>query len=62
MDRARIRRALAQIPDEQRQLIELAFLEGLTHEEIATRCRLPLGTVKTRIRLGMAKLRELLRE
>ncbi len=62
LDRARVRRALAQISEEQRRMIELAFLEGLTHDEIAAHCSLPLGTVKTRIRLGMAKLRELLRE
>ncbi len=62
LDRARVLRALGQIPEEQRRMIELAFLEGLTHEEIAAHCSIPLGTVKTRIRLGMEKLRDLLRE
>lgn len=61
-ERARIRRALAQIPGEQRFVIELAYFEGLTHQEIAARCQEPLGTVKTRVRLGMQKLKELLRE
>jgi RNA polymerase sigma-70 factor (ECF subfamily) len=55
-----IQEALAQLADGQRQAIELAFYEGLTHAEIAQRLRQPLGTIKTRIRLGMAKLRTLL--
>ena len=61
-ERARVRRALAQIPAEQRVVIELAFFDGLTHQEIAARCHEPLGTVKTRVRLGMQKLRELLKD
>ncbi len=52
-----VRRALAQLPPEQRQVLELAFFGGYTHQEIAARLREPLGTVKTRIRLGMQKLR-----
>ncbi|TWT41727.1 ECF RNA polymerase sigma factor RpoE [Phycisphaerae bacterium RAS1] len=54
------RRALADLPPEQRSVIELAFYGGLTHEQIALQRSLPLGTVKTRIRLGMKRLRETL--
>ncbi len=52
--------ALAELPPEQRRLIELAYFAGFSHAELASRSGLPLGTVKTRIRLAMMKLRELL--
>ena len=58
--RQKLTGALAGLPGEQRQLIEAAFFEGYTHSELAQRFELPLGTVKTRIRLGMTKLRQLL--
>lgn len=57
-----VRYALAQLKPDQRQLIEIAFFNGLTHQEISDRLNLPLGTIKTRIRAGMLKLRELLTE
>jgi RNA polymerase sigma-70 factor (ECF subfamily) len=56
--RRAIARALDTLPPEQRQLIEQAFYLGLTHSELAERHGLPLGTVKTRIRTGMATLRQ----
>ena len=52
--------AMATLPTPQRRVIELAFFEGLTHVEIAERLTEPLGTVKTRIRQGMLRLRDLL--
>ena len=49
--------ALAKIPPEQRQVIEMAYYQGLTHTEIAAATGLSLGTVKTRLRLGLSKLK-----
>jgi RNA polymerase sigma-70 factor (ECF subfamily) len=53
--------ALSHLPSEQSSLIELAFMKGYTHQEIAQETGLPLGTVKTRIRTGMQGLRGRLR-
>jgi RNA polymerase sigma-70 factor (ECF subfamily) len=52
-----VRSALAALPEEQRVLIDLGFFAGITHEELARRTGTPLGTVKTRIRAGLRKLR-----
>jgi len=53
--------AMAGLPPAQQQAIELAYYEGLSHAEIASRLNQPLGTVKTRIKLGMSKMRDSLR-
>ena len=53
-----VARALATLPPDQRVLIEQAYFLGLTQSELAARFKLPLGTVKTRIRTGMLALRE----
>ncbi|MBI2964585.1 MAG: sigma-70 family RNA polymerase sigma factor [Chloroflexi bacterium] len=55
-----VRCAVDRLPADQRAAIMHAYFDGLTHHEIAERTGLPLGTVKSRIRLGMEKLRELL--
>jgi len=54
----RVRSALAGLPPEQRETLELAYYGGLSHSEIADRMGVPLGTVKGRIRMAMGKLRE----
>jgi RNA polymerase sigma-70 factor (ECF subfamily) len=61
-EEARIRKALQQIPTQERIVIELAFWGEMTHREIALHCHSPLGTVKTRLRLGMQRLKLLLQE
>ncbi len=58
---AQVRSALGALPQEQRKLIEFAFLKGLTHHAIADSLGLPLGTVKTNIRRGLLRLRDLMK-
>ncbi len=60
--RKRVQKAMAGLPGEQKQVLELAFFEGLSQTEIAERTRTPLGTVKTRALLAMKKMRRDLRE
>jgi RNA polymerase sigma-70 factor (ECF subfamily) len=56
-DRARVRRALAGLPAEQRAVLELGYYEGLSSTEIAARVAVPVGTVKSRVAAGLARLR-----
>jgi RNA polymerase sigma factor (sigma-70 family) len=55
-----VRNALESLPPEQLQLVRLAFFDGLSHSEIAEKTKLPLGTVKSRIRLAFTRLRRVL--
>ena len=60
MRRERVHAALAQLPEEQKQALLLAYFSGYSHSQIAEALKQPLGTVKTRLRLAMQKVREFL--
>lgn len=57
-----VKKALYNLPDEQRLVIEMAFFDGYTQKEISEKLKLPLGTIKTRSRQGMIKLQNLLKD
>ena len=61
MEAEAVREAVKQVPEDQRMTIEMAYFLGLTHVEIAERMGVPLGTVKSRLRIGLDKMREYLR-
>jgi RNA polymerase sigma-70 factor (ECF subfamily) len=58
----RVRACLNDLPEYQRQVVGMSFVEGLSHQEIADRLDIPLGTVKSRLRLSFEKLRNMLRK
>lgn len=60
--REQIRRAVAQLPPDQQEALALAFFSGYTHREIAEMLATPLGTIKTRLRLALQKLRQILED
>ena len=59
--RQQIQQVLAGIPDEQRLCLELAYFEGMSQREISDKTSTPLGTIKTRMNMGMQKLERMLR-
>jgi RNA polymerase sigma-70 factor (ECF subfamily) len=62
LQQKQVRHALAALPEEQRKALALAYFQGLSHSEIAAELNEPVGTIKTRIRLAMQKLRQILGE
>jgi len=62
LDHARVRRAVLELPVTQRQVLELAYFEGLSATEIAERLEIPVGTVKSRTAAGLARLRAALHD
>ena len=62
LKKEQVRKAVAQLPEEQREALALAYFKGYTQSQISAALKQPLGTIKTRIRLAMQKLRKLLDE
>lgn len=60
--RERVQKALGELPQDQSEVVILSYIEGLSHSEIAERMSLPLGTVKSRMRLAYQKIREALED
>ena len=58
----KVRSCISQLPEDQQEVVGLAFMEGMTHQEIADSLGIPLGTVKSRLRLSFEKLRPMLKE
>ena len=61
-DAVNVRQSLSTLPADQKQAVEMAFFDGLTHQEISEKLKVPLGTIKTRIRLGLLKIRDAMQE
>ena len=61
-EQAQLHAALVDLPPDQKEVVSLAYLEGLSHSEIATRLALPLGTVKSRMRIAYQKVRAALED
>ena len=61
-DSARLRAALTELPAEQQDILRMAYFEDLPHSAIAERCDMPLGTVKSRIRLALTRLRKIMKD
>jgi RNA polymerase sigma-70 factor, ECF subfamily len=62
LENVMVTEAMGELTSDERQLIELAYFEGLSHSQLATRTGIPLGTIKSRIRVGLQKLRDSLGE
>jgi RNA polymerase sigma-70 factor (ECF subfamily) len=58
LDSKRVERALGRLPEQQRQAVALAHLGGYSHSEVSKMLQVPVGTVKTRIRAGIGRLRD----
>jgi len=60
--RKKVSNAIAKLPEDQQEVLAMAYFKGYTHRQIAEALNEPLGTIKTRIRLGLQKLRQILKD